>query len=236
MQNAGVESARDDWVVSEAARAALYELMDELGLYIPLADTRLDESQHAAESRLGDVARGLGKIDFFLGFNRAQPVDQRGEAAVVVQREKLLAFLGEAQRLRDIGKITARVLVDGKVNAIRLCHQTGEDDVEIRSPLDPADARAFPGLFLCELRSLPYRNVVVGFAKEKNFAVFRLPRVREQDQHRFLLRDARKIKQIVVLLKGVEGIRVRNLQIVGLDDRHRTLREEGGEVFSVVRE
>ena len=111
MENAGVDTAGNDRAVGKAMRTAADELVDEFSFDFPLADTGLDESQHAAEACLGDVAGDLGKLDFLLGFHAAQSVDQRGEAVVFMQRVKRLAFLCEAQGFCFEGQVAAGMFI-----------------------------------------------------------------------------------------------------------------------------
>ena len=91
-----------------------------------------------------------------------------------------------------------------------------ENEIKGAGPFDACDAVEFFCFFLAELFSLPDRDVLVGLADEKNFAILRIHRIGHEQQNRFLLINAAQIKQVAVLPKRHRAVGIGWVDIVGM--------------------
>ena len=124
-----------------------------------------------------------------------------------------------------------RIVVE--VQRIRLGHEPVEGAFESRSPLNVGDARGRGRLLFVEFRPFPNRKLLVRFQREQDFAVLRIVRVGEQNQHRLLLVDARQPKHITRLLERQRAVRTRGVDVIREEHRDGTRFHSGHEVGAV---
>jgi hypothetical protein len=101
-----------------------------------------------------------------------------------------LAFLNKASVTRLNGGTGSLVLVGIQENMIHFAHQHAKDGRKLMDPLYILDARCVGRLLFSEFVPFPNGQEFIGLAKEKNFTVSWINRLRGKDQDALFLMDA----------------------------------------------
>ena len=236
VEDAVAGAAADDRQVGEAARPAADELVEQLGLDLPLADARADEPERPAEPGFGDLAGLAQHRDLGLVLGGPQPLHQRGQPPVAVERVAPPALADEAVVAGLDHHRGAQVLVGQQIDVVGLRHQRVEHCVEAVAPLDPLDAGPLAGLLLGQLLALPGGDLVVGLLDEQDLALPRVRGVRHHHQHRLLLVDAGQVVEVRVLAERHHPVGIGRADVVGMDDHDAPGLQHAAQALAVAGE
>ena len=170
VKDAGVRAGGDDGNGETTPSAD--EFVGEFRLDFVFGHARPGEAEGAVKSRRRHLARPANEIHFRLGLDGAQPVQERGEAPVVMQRIAADGGgdkTGVAARHADEG---ARVFIGVEEDGAALAHQAMEEGGEFRQPVDMLDAGSRLRLLFVEFAAFPASGFGRGFAQEEKFAAF----------------------------------------------------------------
>ena len=192
--------------------------MRDLGLDLVLLHTRFHEAAHPLEGLAGDGDRALDLFHLLLRLAAADAVHDRRAALHAVQRVLCTQF-GVLAVLAGLHLVMlAQVLVAVQVQVFALRHQALDGGLKTACPEHRANAAQIARFLLAELGALPDRDQLAGLAHKEDLAVLRVHRIREEQQDRLLLVDAREVEDIAGLLEGHRTIGTGGHDVVAVED------------------
>ena len=150
--------------------------------------------------------------------NAAQGIENGRKALITVQRILMLAAAGEAEFTRFDCNAGAGVFVAIEENDGGLAHQLAEEDLELGGPDDFLNARAFARLGLGEFVALPDGDQFGSLTDTKDFPLFGIWGIREEDEDGFFLVDATQVVEIAVLGEAERAVGIGGHDVIGMQD------------------
>ena len=234
MQDAGVFAGSDDRAVGRHLRAALAELVIQLGFQAVLIQSGAAGLHGAYVGTGGNVGSGLHHLHFRRRLVQAHVMQQVVEGDKLIRWLRTLARLG-ADHVDPLHQMTVEFLMDaeGVIDPLAAFDQARQNLVDVADREGIIGAELADGAILTGTQAIPQLALGVALAAEQH--VLAMLTTGDQGQHRFRLGEAGEVLEITVLAVDMFHITVadihrrgrQNGNAVGLHLRHQRLAPTG---------